>query len=60
MSLSPQRVDFEKIWAGLQDGLSKIVTLTGVKGMPMVEYVSEIYSIIIQHLFATHSDPVTK
>jgi hypothetical protein len=37
MSLSPQKVDFEKIWGGLKDGISKIVTLTGVKGMPMFE-----------------------
>jgi len=37
MSLSPQKVDFEKIWAGLQEGVAKIVTLTGVKGMPMIE-----------------------
>jgi hypothetical protein len=40
MSLSPQKVDFEKIWAGLQEGVAKIVTLTGVKGMPMIEYVT--------------------
>eukprot|EP01087_Luapelamoeba_hula_P016964 TRINITY_DN5286_c0_g1_i1.p1 TRINITY_DN5286_c0_g1~~TRINITY_DN5286_c0_g1_i1.p1 ORF type:complete len:750 (+),score=121.38 TRINITY_DN5286_c0_g1_i1:207-2456(+) len=37
MSLSPQKVDFEQVWAGLQDGVSKIVTLTGVSGMPMME-----------------------
>jgi len=36
-SLSPQKVDFEKIWGGLADGIGKIVTLTGVKGMPLVE-----------------------
>lgn len=38
MSLSPQKVDFEKIWSGLQVGVSNIITLTGVKGMPMIEY----------------------
>ena len=42
MSLSPQRVDFDKIWANLSDGIGKIVTLTGVKGMPMFEYVSRL------------------
>lgn len=39
ISLSPQTVKFEPLWLGLQDGISKIVTLTGVKGMPMMEYV---------------------
>jgi hypothetical protein len=38
-SLSPQKVDFEKIWSGLAEGIGKIITLTGVKGMPMIEYV---------------------
>jgi hypothetical protein len=38
MSLSPQKVDFEKIWNGLQEGVANIITLTGVKGMPMIEY----------------------
>jgi hypothetical protein len=37
MSLSPQKVDFEKIWSGLQAGVAHIITLTGVKGMPMIE-----------------------
>ncbi|ELR25392.1 cullin 1, putative [Acanthamoeba castellanii str. Neff] len=37
MSLSPQKVDFEKIWNGLQEGVANIITLTGVKGMPMIE-----------------------
>jgi hypothetical protein len=39
MSLSPQKVDFEAIWADLAEGVGKIVTLAGVKGMPMYEYV---------------------
>lgn len=38
MSLSPQKVDFEKVWGGLSVGVGKILTLTGVSGMPMVEY----------------------
>jgi len=37
MSLSPQKVDFELIWSGLASGVGKIVTLEGVKGMPMYE-----------------------
>jgi hypothetical protein len=37
MSLSPQKVDFNTVWARLVDGVSKIITLTGVKGMPMYE-----------------------
>lgn len=36
-SLSPQRVDFEKVWANLSVGVEKIITLTGVKGMPIFE-----------------------
>lgn len=36
-SLSPQPVRFEPIWTGLADGIGKIVTMTGVKGMPLVE-----------------------
>jgi hypothetical protein len=36
-SLSPQKVDFEKVWSGLADGIGKIITLTGVKGMPLIE-----------------------
>jgi hypothetical protein len=38
MSLSPQKVDFEKVWGTLSTGVGKILTLTGVSGMPMVEY----------------------
>lgn len=38
MSLSPQKVDFEKVWGTLSLGVGKILTLTGVSGMPMVEY----------------------
>jgi hypothetical protein len=42
MSLSPQKVDFEAIWKDLAEGVGKIVTLAGVKGMPMYEYVSHV------------------
>lgn len=37
MTLSPQKVDFEAIWGSLAERVGKIVTLTGVKGMPMFE-----------------------
>jgi hypothetical protein len=40
MSLSPQKVDFEKVWGTLSSGVGNILTLTGVRGMPMVEYPS--------------------
>jgi hypothetical protein len=39
MSLSPQKVDFEAIWKDLAEGVGKIVTLAGVKGMPMYEII---------------------
>jgi len=37
MTLSPQKIDFEKTWLGLSIGIGKIITLTGVKGMPIYE-----------------------
>jgi hypothetical protein len=48
MTLSPQKVDFEKVWNTLSVGVGKILTLTGVTGMPMAEYV---FVLFIHHVF---------
>jgi hypothetical protein len=37
MSLSPQKVDFQSVWERLADGVSKLITLSNVKGMPLYE-----------------------
>lgn len=37
MSLSPRKVDFDVVWASLAESVKKIITLSGVKGMPMFE-----------------------
>jgi hypothetical protein len=37
-AIRSQPVDFNQVWTTLSDGVKKIVTLTGVKGMPMIEY----------------------
>jgi hypothetical protein len=34
-----QPVNFDEVWGTLSVGVKKIITLTGVKGMPMIEYV---------------------
>jgi len=54
MSLSPQKVDFEATWSGLQEGVAKIVTLTGVSGMPMIEYVLFNFCTKVLPPFITH------
>lgn len=38
--LSPRVINFDQTWASLSDGISKIITMSGVKGMPLVEYVA--------------------
>ena len=38
MTTYPKKVDFDKIWSNLSEDISKIMNLTGVKGMPIIEY----------------------
>eukprot|EP01116_Phalansterium_solitarium_P018270 TRINITY_DN4793_c0_g1_i1.p1 TRINITY_DN4793_c0_g1~~TRINITY_DN4793_c0_g1_i1.p1 ORF type:complete len:826 (+),score=399.02 TRINITY_DN4793_c0_g1_i1:355-2832(+) len=39
MSLSPQRVDVDKLWGELAHGAHRVLTLTAAKGMPLIENV---------------------
>lgn len=47
MTLSPQKADFEKVWATLSVGVGKVLTLTNVIGMPMIEYVNLMFLLVL-------------
>jgi hypothetical protein len=54
-SLSPQSVKFDPLWEGLAEGIEKIITLTGVRGMPMIEYwIFFLFSLKIR-IFVQHN-----
>lgn len=44
--LSPRVINFDQTWASLSDGISKIITMSGVKGMPLVE---DVYRLCTAH-----------
>jgi hypothetical protein len=38
LSLSPRKVDFDKVWGNLAPAVKNVISLENVKGMPMMEY----------------------